>query len=90
MCLFTLSARNQNPMLLLRLVMDGVFSAKRAVLLHLETVRVVLLVLDSVVVSVLALAASQSDFHAHGSAPPYSSDSLSDASLYHSGESKIF
>jgi len=42
-----------------------VLSAESAVLLHFETVRVVLLVLHGVVVSLLALGASQSDFNAH-------------------------
>ena len=55
---------------LLRLVVDSVLLAESAVLLHLETVRVVLLVLHRVVVSLLALGTSQSDFHAHLSAPP--------------------
>ena len=50
---------------LLRLVVSGVFSAESAVLLHFETVRVILLVLHGVVVSLLALRASQSDFYAH-------------------------
>jgi hypothetical protein len=44
---------------------SGVLSAESAVLLHFETVRIVLLVLHGVVVSLLALGASQSDFHAH-------------------------
>ena len=50
---------------LLGLVVDSVLSAESAVLLHFETVRVVLLVLHGVVVSLLALGASQSDFNAH-------------------------
>ena len=50
---------------LLGLSVSGVLSAESAVLLHLETVGVVLLVLHGVVVSLLALRASQSDFHAH-------------------------
>ena len=50
---------------LLGLVVSGVLSAESAVLLHLETVGVILLVLHGVVVSLLALRASQSDFHAH-------------------------
>ena len=45
--------------------MSSVLSAESAVLLHFETVRVVLLVFHGVVVSLLALGASQSDFHAH-------------------------
>ena len=50
---------------LLGLSVSGVLSAESAVFLHLETVGVVLLVLHGVVVSLLALRASQSDFHAH-------------------------
>ena len=50
---------------LLGLVVNGVLLAESAILLHLETVGVILLVLHSVVVSLLALGASQSDFHAH-------------------------
>ena len=50
---------------LLGLVVNGVLSAESAVLLHFETVRVILLVFHGVVVSLLALGASQSDFHAH-------------------------
>ena len=50
---------------LLGLVVSGVLSAESAVLLHLETVGVILLVLHGVVVSLLALGASQSDFNAH-------------------------
>ena len=50
---------------LLRLVVDGVLSAESAVLLHFETIGVILLVLHGIVVSLLALGASQSDFHAH-------------------------
>ena len=64
---------------LLGLVVSGVLSAESAVLLHFETVGVVLLVLHGVVVSLLALRASQSDFNAH-----YGT-SLKIASLYHSG-----
>ena len=45
--------------------MSGVLSAESAVLLHLETIGVILLVLHGVVVSLLALGASQSDFNAH-------------------------
>ena len=64
---------------LLRLVVDSVLLAESAILLHLETIRVVLLVLHRVVVSLLALGASQSDFNAHNGT------SLKIASLYHSG-----
>ena len=62
---------------LLGLVVSGVLSAESAVLLHFETVGVILLVLHGVVVSLLALRASQSDFHAHNGT------SLIIASLYH-------
>ena len=62
---------------LLGLVVSGVLSAESAVLLHLETVGVILLVLHGVVVSLLALRASQSDFNAHNGT------SLKIASLYH-------
>jgi len=54
-----------------------VLSAESAVLLHFETVGVILLVLHSVVVSLLSLGASQSDFNAHNGT------SLIIASLYH-------
>ena len=64
---------------LLRLVMNGVLSAESAVLLHFETVGIVLLVLHCVVVSLLALGASQSDFNAH------KRHLLKIASLYHFG-----
>ena len=64
-------------------IMDGVdhnmvvgasteaLSAEGAILVHFKTVRVVLLVLHRVVVSLLALIASQSDLHSHLTAPPY-------------------
>lgn len=45
--------------------MNGVLPAESAILLHLETVRVILLILHGIVVSLLALRASQSDFNAH-------------------------
>ena len=50
---------------LLGLVVNGVLLAESAILLHFETVGVILLVLHGVVVSLLALGASQSDFNAH-------------------------
>ena len=56
---------NAHGIALLRLVMNRVFLAESAILLHLKTVRVILLVLHGVVVSLLALAASECDFHAH-------------------------
>ena len=63
--------------------MSGVLSAESAVLLHFETIRVILLVFHGVVVSLLALRASQSDFNAHNGT------SLNIASLYHSGYEKF-
>jgi len=60
---FTLSAKF--CFALLRLVMNRVLLAESAILLHLKTVRVILLVLDGVVVSLLAFTASHSDFNAH-------------------------
>ena len=39
--------------------------AEPAVLVHLKSVRVVLLVLDSVVVALLALGAGQGDLYSH-------------------------
>jgi hypothetical protein len=62
---------------------SGVLSAESAVLLHLETIGVILLVLHGVVVSLLALRASQSDFNAHNGT------SLKFASLYHSAQEKF-
>jgi len=64
---------------LLGLVVNGVLLAESAILLHFETVGVILLVFHGVVVSLLALGASQSDFHAHNGT------SLKIASLYHFG-----
>jgi hypothetical protein len=56
-----------------------VLSAESAVLLHLEPVRVVLLVLHGVVVSLLAFGTSEGDFNAHYGTSLF-------ASLYHRGE----
>ena len=64
---------------LLTFLVYSVFLAERTVQTNLHTVRVVFLVLHGVVVSLLALRASQSDFHAHNGT------SLNIASLYHSG-----
>jgi hypothetical protein len=50
---------------------DGVLLAEGAILVQLKLVRGVLLVLHRIVVSLLALVASQSDFHSHLTAPPY-------------------
>ena len=45
--------------------MNGVLFAEAAILVQLKFVRGILLVLHRVVVSLLALVASQSDLHAH-------------------------
>ena len=63
--------------------MGGVLLAESAILLHLETIGVILLVLHRIVVSLLALGASQSDFNAHNGT------SLKIASLYHPGYEKF-
>ena len=55
---------------LLRLAVDSMLLAESAILLHLETVGVVLLVFHGVVVSLLAFVASECDLYAHFSAPP--------------------
>lgn len=51
--------------LLLRLAVQRVLMAETAVLLHFQTVRIVLLVLHCVIVSLLALGAGQRDLNAH-------------------------
>ena len=51
--------------------MQGVLAAEAAILHELDTIGIVLLVLESIVVSLLAFVASQSDFNAHLTAPPY-------------------
>ena len=43
--------------------MDGVLSAERTILVQLQTIRGVLLVLHGIVVSLLALRASQGDLN---------------------------
>ena len=48
----------------------GMLLAETAILLHLETIGVVLLVLRGVVVALLALGAGQSDFNGHLLTPP--------------------
>ena len=53
------------PFSLLGLVVNCVLLAESAVLSHFETVRVILLVFHRIVVSLLALRTSQSDFNAH-------------------------
>lgn len=45
--------------------MECVLAAESAILLHFKTVGIVLLVLDGIVVSLLAVIASESDFNAH-------------------------
>ena len=60
---------------LLGLVVDGVLSAEGAILIQLQTIRGILLVLHGIVVSLLALRASQGDLHPcagfrHIQAPP--------------------
>ena len=51
--------------------MSSMLLAETAVLVQLDAVGGVLLVLHGIVVSLLALVASQSDFNAHLTAPPY-------------------
>ena len=70
---------------LLRLIMNRVLAAERTILLHLKTVGIVLLIFGSVVVSLLAFAASECHFDAHSSAPPSFIRTLVRASLYHFG-----
>ena len=55
----------------LGLAVERVLLAEGAILVQFQLVRRVLLVLHGIVVSLLALVASQSDFHAHLTAPPY-------------------
>ena len=50
---------------LLRLAVHGVLAAEAAVLVHLKSVGVVLLVLHGVVVALLTLGASQGNFDSH-------------------------
>jgi len=56
---------------LLGLGVNRMLSAEAAILVHGKLVRGILLVLHRVVVSLLALVAAESDFHAHLTAPPY-------------------
>ena len=60
---------NSSP--LLGFAVERVLSAEGAILVQFQLVRSVLLVLHRIVVSLLALVASQCDFHAHLTAPPY-------------------
>ena len=55
---------------LLRFGMNGMLSAEPAILLHFQTVGIILLVLHGVVVSLLALVAAKGDLYSHCSAPP--------------------
>jgi hypothetical protein len=52
--------------LLLRLLMESMFAAETAILVHFETVRIVLFVFDRVVVSLFAFAAGERNSYAHG------------------------
>ena len=45
--------------------MHGVLAAEAAVLVHFQTIRIVLLVLHGVVVALLTLGASQGDLDSH-------------------------
>jgi len=45
--------------------MRGVLAAERAILAHFKTIGGILLVLESIVVPLLAIVASQSDFNSH-------------------------
>ena len=51
--------------------MERVLFAEAAILVQFKLVRGILLVLHRIVVSLLALVASQGHFHAHLTAPPY-------------------
>jgi hypothetical protein len=44
---------------------QGVLTAETAVLVELQTIGIVLLVLEGIVISLLAFGAGQGDFHAH-------------------------
>lgn len=50
--------------------MHSVLAAEAAVLFELDTIGIVLLVLEGVVVSLLALGAGQTDLNAHDVYPP--------------------
>ena len=55
--------------ILLCLLVQSMFLAESAVLVHLDAIRIVLLVLHCVVVSLFAFCASKCDLNAHN-APP--------------------
>ena len=67
---FSVLSAMMRPPFLLRLAVNRVLLAETAVLLHLKTIGVVLLVLRGVVVALLALGAGQSDFNGHLLTPP--------------------
>ena len=46
--------------------MKGLLAAETAILVELKTIRIVLLVFESIVVSLLALCAGQCDLNTHG------------------------
>jgi hypothetical protein len=50
---------------LLRLAVHGVLTAEAAVLVHFQSVGIVLFVLHGVVVALLALGAGQGNFNSH-------------------------
>ena len=49
--------------------MAGMLLAEAAILVHLQTIGIVLLVLESIVIPLLALGAGQRDLNAHGVSP---------------------
>ena len=46
--------------------MESMLAAEAAILVHLKTIRIVLLVLHRVVIALLAFAAGESDLDSHG------------------------
>ena len=55
--------------LLLRFPMEGLLAAEPAILVELQTIGIVLLVLEGIVIPLLALGAGQRDLNAHGISP---------------------
>jgi hypothetical protein len=49
--------------------MEGLLAAEPAILVELQTIGIVLLVLESIVIPLLALGAGQRDLNAHGISP---------------------
>ena len=45
--------------------MQGVLAAETAILVHLKSVRIILLVFNCVIVALLAFGAGKSDFNSH-------------------------